>query len=204
MEEHEPYTTTLGHADTATQTTPDLVAKDERGAVERLVERVIGRVDDRDEVPVRETEGLWREAVADEEGDAADSAAQISNTAVTSTPFPYPKTPQPPPTPFPPSPISPGLPYQISLTISPSILSHKAYIARQGYYECFDPAKQTVMAEDLEKRVPMVGLRDLSWAKPELPLRLRVGRGGKRAVGVEGLGVLWRGRWGVRTEGEIR
>ena len=67
------------------------------------------------------------------------------------------------------------------LSVTPSILDHAAYIARQGYYGSFVPDLNSPMAADLERRVPLVGLADLNVRKPELYLRARHRREEKEA-----------------------
>ena len=62
---------------------------------------------------------------------------------------------------------------EFELNITPSNTNHQAYIERQGYYGPFTPNKKTLMAEDLEGRVPLEGLIDCQVAKPEVPLRIR-------------------------------
>ena len=67
------------------------------------------------------------------------------------------------------------------LSITPSILDHEAYIARQGYYGSFIPDLNSPMAADLERRVPLAGLADLDVRKPELYLRARHRRENREA-----------------------
>ena len=67
----------------------------------------------------------------------------------------------------------PTTPREIRLHISLSYTNHQAYISRQGYYEGFRPSHETVMTADLEKRVPLEGLKDLRLDKAEAPLRVR-------------------------------
>ena len=62
---------------------------------------------------------------------------------------------------------------EVLLYISPSAMNHQAYIERQGYYGRFNIVNRSVMAEDLEPRVPLVGLVELQVNKEEVPLRIR-------------------------------
>lgn len=62
---------------------------------------------------------------------------------------------------------------EVQLYISPSAMNHQAYIERQGYYGRFNIVNRSVMAEDLEPRVPLVGLVELQVNKEEVPLRIR-------------------------------
>ena len=57
------------------------------------------------------------------------------------------------------------------LKIAPSNMNHQAYIERQGYYGPFVPNKKTMMAADLEGKVPLAGLVDCQIGKPEPPFR---------------------------------
>lgn len=80
---------------------------------------------------------------------------------------------------------------EFQLTISRSHLNHQAYIERQAYYGSFTPDTRTIMAEDLESRVPLKGLADCKLGKEEVPLRIRQKRTEKNAerewVGLKGL-----------------
>lgn len=62
---------------------------------------------------------------------------------------------------------------EFQLTISPSVLNHQALIQRQHYYGSFKLDTDTIMGEDLERRVPVAGLADCQWKKGEAPLRIR-------------------------------
>lgn len=62
------------------------------------------------------------------------------------------------------------------LKITLSNMNHQAYIERQGYYGPFMTNKKTVMAQDLDGRVPLQGLLDCHMGKPEVPLRIRIKR----------------------------
>lgn len=80
---------------------------------------------------------------------------------------------------------------EFQLTISRSHLNHQAYIERQAYYGSFEPDMRSIMAEDLESRVPLKGLADCKLGKEEVPLRIRQKRKEKVAergwVGLKGL-----------------
>ncbi|MCJ1350230.1 MAG: hypothetical protein MMC33_000211 [Icmadophila ericetorum] len=66
--------------------------------------------------------------------------------------------------------------HQFQLYVSPSAMNHQAYIERQGYYGRFNVDGRSVIAEDLEPRVPLSGLIDLHISKEEVPLRIRMKR----------------------------
>lgn len=74
-------------------------------------------------------------------------------------------------------------PQAFELTVSPSLLNHQSYIERQGYFGPFSVDKKHVMADDLEKRVPLEGLIDCQLLKQPAPLRMRLKRE-KEAVGL--------------------
>ncbi len=59
---------------------------------------------------------------------------------------------------------------EFELRISHSQSSHHAYIERQGYYGGFNLDKNSIMAEDLDGRVPLEGMLDCQISKPEVPL----------------------------------
>ncbi|KAL9118102.1 MAG: hypothetical protein Q9187_005356 [Circinaria calcarea] len=65
---------------------------------------------------------------------------------------------------------------EVQIHVSPSTLNHQAYISRQGYYSGFRVSNKTIMAEDLEGRVPVFGMVDLRMDKEETPIRIRVKR----------------------------
>ena len=65
---------------------------------------------------------------------------------------------------------------EVQIHVSPSSLNHQAYISRQGYYSSFRVSNKTIMAEDLEQRVPVFGMVDLRMDKEETPIRIRVKR----------------------------
>jgi len=62
------------------------------------------------------------------------------------------------------------------LKVTLSNMNHQAYIERQGYYGPFITNKKTVMAQDLDGRVPLQGLLDCHIGKTEVPLRIRIKR----------------------------
>ena len=51
-------------------------------------------------------------------------------------------------------------------------MNHAAYIERQGYYGGFNPDNGSIMAEDLEGRVPLQGLIDCQIRRMEAPARV--------------------------------
>ena len=63
---------------------------------------------------------------------------------------------------------------EFELHVTPSNMNHQAYIERQGYYGPFTPNRKTIMAEDLDGRVPLEGLIDCQVGKAEVPLRIRI------------------------------
>ncbi|KAL8832695.1 MAG: hypothetical protein Q9191_000096 [Dirinaria sp. TL-2023a] len=63
---------------------------------------------------------------------------------------------------------------EYKLEISPSNMNHRAYIARQLYYGPFQPDTKTIMAADLDGRVPLDGMLDCHMGKGERPLRERI------------------------------
>ena len=87
-------------------------------------------------------------------------ASHVSDSSSSETPA---STHGPPPTPL----------RETQLLISPSTLNHASYIARQGYYSRYQPRFKTVMAADLQHRVPLEGMADLRIGKEEIPLRVR-------------------------------
>lgn len=62
---------------------------------------------------------------------------------------------------------------EFKLWVTPSHMNHQAYIERQGYYTEFVPDRKTLMAQDLEERVPLAGMIDCRIDKTEVPLRIR-------------------------------
>lgn len=89
-------------------------------------------------------------------GQASDILAQI--------PVPPSATTFDPPPPRPPR--------EYQLTISPSNMDHATYIERQGYYGGYNTDNGSIMAEDLEGRVPMHGLIDCQIRRAEAPGRV--------------------------------
>ena len=108
-------------------------------------------------------------------------------------PPPPPPPPAPPQTPPPPPQSHPTR--EVQLTILPSLLDHQAYIRRQGYYAGFNPNTRTVMGADLDARVPLRGLADVSLGMAEVPLRVRLRRERERERGErwvrKGLKEMW-------------
>ena len=73
-------------------------------------------------------------------------------------------------------------------------MNSQAYIERQGYYTDFVPDRKSIMAEDLEGRVPLEGLFDCRIKKEEVPLRIRNKRKEKGIREVFSLKALWDNR----------
>ena len=65
---------------------------------------------------------------------------------------------------------------EFELKITPSRMKHQTYMERQGYYFQFTPDSRTIMAADLEGRVPLAGLTDCHVKKEEIHLRIRQDR----------------------------
>lgn len=63
---------------------------------------------------------------------------------------------------------------EYKLEISPSEMNHEAYIARQWYYGPFAVDKNTIMAVDLEGRVPLEGMLDCHVGKASIPWGARI------------------------------
>lgn len=59
---------------------------------------------------------------------------------------------------------------EFQLKISRSHTNHQAYIERQGYYGGFNMDMSTIMAEDLQDRVPLEGMADCQLKKPGVAL----------------------------------
>lgn len=59
---------------------------------------------------------------------------------------------------------------KFQLKISRSYTNHQAYIERQGYYGGFNVDTSTIMADDLQERVPLEGMADCQLKKPEVAL----------------------------------
>jgi hypothetical protein len=106
-----------------------------------------------------------------------------STNPVTEVPSPHPIPLLDPPT------VPP--PRELQLNISRSFTNHEAYIKRQGYYGAFVPNRKTIMAEDLEDRVPLEGMVDVSLSKVEVPLRIRIEKQEKQAQRRVSLRELW-------------
>ncbi len=106
-----------------------------------------------------------------------------STTPFAEAPFPAPNVSPDPPTPM--------RRRELQLSISRSFTNHQAYIKRQGYYGGFIPNKKTIMAEDLEDRVPLEGMVDVSLSKAETPLRVRIKRQEKQAQRSISLRDMW-------------
>ena len=88
-----------------------------------------------------------------------------------------------------------GLPIRrFELYVTPSHMNSQAYIERQGYYTDFVPDRRSIMAEDLEGRVPLEGLFDCRIKKEEVHLRIRNKRKEKDFPNVFSLKALWDNR----------
>lgn len=59
---------------------------------------------------------------------------------------------------------------KFQLKISRSYTNHHEYIERQGYYGGFNVDTSSIMAEDLQNRVPLEGMADCQLKKPEVAL----------------------------------
>ncbi len=124
----------------------------------------------------------------------------------TSKPFtsnPTPSSATPTSLPYPPTPASSStkeVSKEFHLTIERSVLNHHAYIQCQHYYGGFELDKTHMMVQDLAARVPVRGMEDCQLDKGEVPLRVRVKRGGE-AKGRETLRDLW--NEGRRQRGEV-
>lgn len=82
------------------------------------------------------------------------------------------------------------------LKITPSSTNHQAYIERQGYYGPFIANKKSIMAQDLEGRVPLDGLLDCQLSKTEVPLRTRIKRTEKGTLAPFSLKALYEEKHG--------
>lgn len=91
---------------------------------------------------------------------------------------------------------------EFQLWVSPSHMNHQAYIERQGYYASFIPNRKTIMAEDLENRVPLAGLIDCRINKEEVPLRLRNKRQEKGLSEPFSIRALWEKRHSRKRFGD--
>ena len=83
---------------------------------------------------------------------------------------------------------------EFMLYVTPSRMNHRAYIERQGYYTDFVPNRKTIMAGDLESRVPLQGLFDCHVKKDEVSLRSRNKRKDRDLHGPFSLSALWSNR----------
>ena len=63
--------------------------------------------------------------------------------------------------------------HKFRLRISRSHANHQAYVERQGYYGGFNVDASTIMAGDLQDRVPLEGMADCQLKKPEVALWVR-------------------------------
>lgn len=91
---------------------------------------------------------------------------------------------------------------EFRLQISYSQGNHQEYIKRQAYYGGFKVDTSSIMAEDLEGRVPLEGMVDCAINKPEVPLWVRDMRRDKNEkVGMGSLRKIW--EEGRRTRGEV-
>lgn len=81
---------------------------------------------------------------------------------------------------------------EFRLQISYSQGNHQEYIKRQAYYGGFKMDTSSIMAEDLEGRVPLEGMVDCAINRPEVPLWVRDMRRDKsKKVGMGSLRKLW-------------
>jgi hypothetical protein len=76
---------------------------------------------------------------------------------------------------------------EFHLTITRSTLNHQAYIQRQHYYGGWRLDEKTLMADDLQGRVPVDGFRDCQLGRGETPLRVRLRRREREDGGNEAL-----------------
>ena len=142
------------------------------------------------------------------------------------SPSPSPPKARPPPTftpnPLPPTPMNPfaeapfpppeALPLpstspqrrELHLSISRSFTNHDAYIKRQGYYGDFKLNRKTIMAEDLENRVPLEGMLDVSLSKEEVPLRIRIRKQEKQVQKSISLREMWEQGRRERSESTVQ
>lgn len=80
--------------------------------------------------------------------------------------------------------------------------NHQEYIKRQAYYGGFKLDTSSIMAEDLEGRVPLEGMVDCAINRPEVPLWVRDMRRDKHEkVGMGSLRKIW--EEGRRRRGEV-
>lgn len=123
-------------------------------------------------------------------------------------PAPNPTSPTdhsiPPPSPTPQNfPLESGTEFrEFRVQISYSQGNHQEYIKRQAYYGGFKVDTSSIMAEDLEGRVPLEGMVDCVINRPEVPLWVRDMRRDKNEkVGMGSLRKLW--EEGRRIRGEV-
>lgn len=91
---------------------------------------------------------------------------------------------------------------EFRLQISYSQGNHQEYIKRQAYYGGFKVDSSSIMAEDLEGRVPLEGMVDCAINRPEVPLWVRDMRRDKNEkVGMGSLRKIW--EEGRRIRGEV-
>lgn len=91
---------------------------------------------------------------------------------------------------------------EFRLQISYSQGNHQEYIKRQAYYGGFKLDTSSIMAEDLEGRVPLEGMVDCAINKPEVPLWVMDMRRDKnKKVGMGSLRKIW--EEGRRKRGEV-
>ena len=90
---------------------------------------------------------------------------------------------------------------EFQLKISRSHHNHRAYIERQGYYGGFNPDRMSIMAEDLQNRVPMEAMVDCQLNKPEVPLWVKEMKADRVAKKRASLRQMW--EEGKRERGEM-
>ncbi|KAL8695100.1 MAG: hypothetical protein Q9218_000378 [Villophora microphyllina] len=96
--------------------------------------------------------------------------------------------------------MSPTPAKEFELIVAQSLFNHQAYIERQGYYSGFNPDMKTIMAADLQGRVPLEGFVDCRLSKANVPLRQRLLKK-ERARPWQTLREMWEN--GRRARGEI-
>lgn len=173
----------------------------------------VSTVEARTSKPVAETTSFPSKGSSSRWGTTFASSKSAQNTITSSPPSPPPLKASSPPTftpnPLPPHPLNPStetpLPppnaslnpptdpprRELQLNISRSFTNHEAYIKRQGYYGGFTPNRKTIMAEDLEDRVPLEGMVDVSLSKAEVPLRIRIKKQEKQTQRRVSLREMW-------------
>lgn len=93
-------------------------------------------------------------------------------------------------------------PREYQLTITQSNMDHGKYIERQGYYAGFNPDNKSMMAEDLEGRVPLAGLVDCQIRRTEAPARVVAKWREKAAQRTMTLKEIWEN--GKKERGEMK